>query len=167
MSQLWSITAVRPLKNRERVHTTVHLVALGDTADEALARVKEHDDGRSCWFSKPSPCGPVQTTVYGTWTPAQLAQARGEPLPEAKPKKEPKLSTRPLGAAQRGVLEALKRNGGKWPAGWVWDTESGTCRVLEGLAQRCLVDRVDRGPNVWPLFTINANGLAELEKGNA
>jgi DNA-binding IclR family transcriptional regulator len=56
-------------------------------------------------------------------------------------------NTRVLGETQADVLDSLKRHG-QWyeRCGWVWDTPSGTRRVLESLVRRGLVTK---GPLSW------------------
>ena len=49
---------------------------------------------------------------------------------------------KPLGETQRSVLRALAEHG-QWHVmcGWMWDTTSGTIRVLESLVRRGLVTK--------------------------
>ncbi len=159
--KLWAITTVRPLKGRERVHTSVTLTVMASSPEQALERAKEWDDGKACWFSEPRQVGPVQADTYGSVTPANLAKMRGEEPPAPKAKAAPALSTRPLGDTQLAVLRSLKDHG-KWPGGWVWGTESQTLRALEALAQRCLVDRVETDDRHYPVFTLNEHGQTAL-----
>lgn len=56
---------------------------------------------------------------------------------EAEGKKK-RLEKTPLGKVQKGVLASLRRHGA-YPGGWVWDTHSGTVKILEGLVARGLV----------------------------
>jgi len=53
---------------------------------------------------------------------------------------------RKLGTKQRDVLDSLKQHG-SWYAGcgWLWDTTSGTRRVMESLVKRGLVAKTS-GP---------------------
>lgn len=77
---------------------------------------------------------------YLVQAPTEGAAATDVPAPPKPPPKQPGPSKRPLGATQLSVLSALKHHG-KWPGGWVWDTDSGTERVLESLWLRELVRR--------------------------
>ncbi len=47
-----------------------------------------------------------------------------------------------LGCNQKGVMDAL-RDHGPWqkiyPCGWIWDTRSGTIKILDSLVKRGLV----------------------------
>ena len=78
---------------------------------------------------------------------------------------------RPLGEIQRGVLATMvdvRRDGEWWPGcGWVWDTYSGTVRVLDSLCRRGLVERM---PDIRPgrvRYRITEAGRAEAAKGGA
>ena len=59
-----------------------------------------------------------------------------------------------LGDVQRHVLVALLRHG-QWPGGWVWDTDSGTRRVLVSLVRRGFVQpHTDTtGPRPYTIYT--------------
>ena len=48
-----------------------------------------------------------------------------------------------LGINQQGVLDSLHQHGGFWQSGcgWLWDTDSGTTRIMESLLKRGLVTR--------------------------
>ena len=61
---------------------------------------------------------------------------------EARPKA--KANSRPLGKTQAALMESLTHHG-YWRrgCGWVWDTESGTLRILDSLVKRGLVTRTD------------------------
>ena len=93
-------------------------------------------------------------------TKDEMAKVRGE-APKPAPKvKEPKPSTKPLGENQESILHSLVR--GPYPgSGWLWDTPSGTVRLLEGLRLRCLVD-LNNG-----VYSINDAGRAAIEAGRA
>lgn len=46
-----------------------------------------------------------------------------------------------LGNSQRYVLKALKKHRGWYPmCGWIWNTRSGTIRILDSLVKRGLAD---------------------------
>lgn len=50
-----------------------------------------------------------------------------------------------LGVNQQGVLRSLREHGPYRPGcGWLWDTPSGTVRILESLVRRGLVEKVDK-----------------------
>ena len=52
---------------------------------------------------------------------------------------------RELGETQFLVLRALREHGSWYPAcGWIWDTYSGTKRVLDSLVKRGLVTTTTR-----------------------
>lgn len=159
--QMWSITAVRPLMGRQRTHSARRLLVVAASAEHALSLAKDWDQGQSCWFSEPSPVSPVQATLFHSVTPAEFDKLRGIPAQAPKEKPAPAKSKKPLGDTQRAVLRSLKEHG-KWPGGWVWNNESQTNKTLESLAQRCLVNREDRGENAYPIFTINEDGLKAL-----
>lgn len=90
------------------------------------------------------------------YTKDQLARVRGEPARAPKPERRPTLSDKPLGTVQRNVLTSLA--GSPYPSGgWMWDTPSGTVRILETLRMRCLVNLA--GGN----YTINKAGLSVLK----
>lgn len=62
---------------------------------------------------------------------------------------------RKLGERQRLCLSAMIRHGGQWPgAGWRWDSESGTIRILDSLVRRGLVDY----NNETKIYTVNDAG---------
>lgn len=63
---------------------------------------------------------------------------------------------RELGRKQKGVLRSLYEHRRYHPGcSWVWDTHSGTVRVLEGLKRRGLVVYVARSP------TLGLHGVGE------
>ena len=52
---------------------------------------------------------------------------------------------RPLGRVQEHVLRALSEFGSWHPrCGWLWDTDSGTARIMESLVRRGLVEKNGR-----------------------
>lgn len=78
---------------------------------------------------------------------------------------------RGLGSTQLAVLRTMsQRNGGVWSAGcgWVWNTWSGTTKLMEALHRRGLVDKklVHREGWAWQaprdvtVYTINDAGRA-------
>lgn len=90
-------------------------------------------------------------------TKDEMAKVKGEPEKPARKPREPKTSTKPLGENQGYILQSLIR--GSYPnSGWLWDTPSGTVRLLEGLRLRCLVDLTDG------IYTINEAGRAAAKQ---
>lgn len=72
---------------------------------------------------------------------------------------------RPLGETQKAVLHALSQHQRWYPGcGWVWDTPSGTERILRGLERRGLVQTraVQEGRRCYAIFTLTAAGQARL-----
>ncbi len=63
---------------------------------------------------------------------------------------------RPLGVTQKYVLESLQRHGEWYPqCGWMWDTFSGTVKIMESLVKRGLVSsRTARLRPASPSFVI-------------
>lgn len=161
MKQLYSMTGVRPLKKPSRVHSAISFLVLAETPEIAKAMLLEHDPN-FVFVTQPNSAGNVQYHNYYTWTPEDLRRRMGEPEPEKKPKPAPKLSSKPLGERQAGVLQSLQEHGGRWPGGgWVWSTDSDTRSILESLAQRCLVDKNGEGRQAS--YTINEHGVRALE----
>lgn len=86
-----------------------------------------------------------------------LAHSRDFDRRKFKLKKQPAANPRktttfpPLGETQKSVLSSLDR--GPWHewCGWIWDTPSGTRRILNSLVKRGLVVREVRpnGLEVW------------------
>lgn len=88
-------------------------------------------------------------------TKDEMALIKGEPAKPVPKVREPKPSTKPLGENQAYILHSLVR--GPYPgSGWLWDTPSGTVRLLEGLRLRCLVDLKDG------VYSINNAGRAAI-----
>lgn len=89
---------------------------------------------------------------------AELRKLKGEPEPTRRAQ-APRLSSRPLGETQRSVLRSLAKS--RYPGGWLWDTHSGTVRILESLYQRCLVDKSGG------VYTINDAGRAAISEARS
>lgn len=55
---------------------------------------------------------------------------------------------RPLGETQKDVLRSLRNHRGFWyeGCGWLWNTISGTTKIMESLYKRGLVSKSD---HVW------------------
>jgi len=70
------------------------------------------------------------------------------------------MNQRPLGDNQRSVLKALQRHGSYRRGGaWVWNSWSGTERILESLVKRGLVEVIDPRVNV-PTYRLTEAGKA-------
>jgi len=65
-----------------------------------------------------------------------------------------------LGSTQKSVLRSLTQHSGFWHrgCGWLWDTYSGTERVLDSLVRRGLVDRSLRESRLGYRYDINDAG---------
>ena len=62
---------------------------------------------------------------------------------------------RPLGETQKAVLRALEEHGSWRPGGrcgWLWDTDSGTRRLMDSLVKRGFV--VVRNGTYWPVWKV-------------
>ena len=62
---------------------------------------------------------------------------------------------RPLGARQYSVLKSMADSrSGQWFAGcgWIWDTNTGTQKILESLERRGLVERIEDEDEPMPSF---------------
>lgn len=94
------------------------------------------------------------TTTTATTTTAATATANGTSL----------------GTNQLHVLKSVyERRGWHAGCGWLWNTVSGTLRILEALAKRGLVTKVQRDPsnNRSASYKINDAGIAVLCEHNA
>jgi len=64
--------------------------------------------------------------------------------------------TPPLGKNQVAILQSLRRHG-YWQknAGWIWDTKSGTQKLMDGLVARGLVkvEKTDDGHDRYTAIT--------------
>lgn len=85
-------------------------------------------------------------------------------LPDVQPRRKLTMdaggklvSGRKLGETQRSVIHALDQHGAwQHPCGWVWDTPSGTVKILESLRRRGLV-RTTKG-----VYTLTDAGRSYL-----
>jgi hypothetical protein len=146
MRKHWSVTVVRPLTGRDRVHVCIRYIIFAETAKEAEDAALERELGPPA-FTRVKPMmddgeALVFMQSYGTWTKEELAQALGVPPAPPKPPRVAKISNRPLGETQRACLQSLAQHG-SYPGGWLWDTDSNTVRILDGLCRRLLVDKVE------------------------
>jgi hypothetical protein len=73
--------------------------------------------------------------------------------------------SRPLGPVQRDVLAALVKHG-SWPSAWVWDTTSGTVRVLDTLVKRGLAAHDPEAYGVHGLYTPTSKGREAATRGD-
>ena len=73
--------------------------------------------------------------------------------------------SRPLGDKQRGLLKSLaahKRWFHSYKCGWVWDTPSGTAKILESLVARGLVKKHEEDKHT--VYTLTEEGVNESKK---
>lgn len=61
-----------------------------------------------------------------------------------------------LGSTQQAVLHSLRDHGGYWQSGcgWLWDTDSGTMRIMESLVKRGLVIKEKAPTNIGYLYRL-------------
>jgi hypothetical protein len=60
---------------------------------------------------------------------------------------------RSLGETQQDVLDSLREHGGYWHpgCGWLWDTHSGTVKIMESLLKRGLVTKT-KTPTTYDFY---------------
>lgn len=166
--KLFEVNVYQPLDVRTGMHTRITLVLTAYDAFTAVDKVRAFEKySRIEWISKPIlvPAG-ITRTHYSTCTPETLVkiQEQGQLTSAARPKPPPKVVNRAVGPTQRDVLVWLNT----WPEGctavrmhaehvaWVHTSISSLQRILDSLAQRCLVNLVDG------VYTINPTGLEAI-----
>jgi len=73
--------------------------------------------------------------------------------------------SRSLGDKQRGLLKSLvyhKRWFHSYKCGWLWDTPSGTVKILEALVTRGFVKKHEEGSHT--VYTPTEEGINESKK---
>ena len=79
------------------------------------------------------------------------------------------MANRKLGETQRRVLKSISYHGG-WDAagrcGWLWDTNSGTLRIVESLVRRGLVTLEQQtGKRRYTCYVLTDAGLEVVSSG--
>lgn len=156
-TKLYRITVILEKPSWQRTHTSIGYLVMADSPEDAKQQLQDQLNKQQKaveLIGDAQEWGNFYPVHYGSCSTAEVARLKGV-KPVEKPKKEPKLSDKPLGETQKSVLRSLQEHG-KWPGRWVWDSNSGTERVLESLRLRCLVDLNDG------VYTVNEEGLKFL-----
>ena len=141
---VYRVIAVKAKRPFERKHTCFHYKVLANDIEEAQDVIRDRfpdADLIQARLQFTESTGPlVFDNGITMLEPAILRRLKGESEPPKPPAREPKPSKRPLTDRQQSVLRSTANTG--YPdGGWLYDTHSGTVRILESLRMRCLVEK--------------------------